>query len=194
MLYGMFLRLLALLGKNESYARRLGVTVGTGCRILTRYFGSEPFLIEIGDRVTLSRDVMFLNHDGSTWLMRDERGRRQQFGRIRVGSDVFIGARTILLPGVEIGDRVVVGAGSVVTRSIPSGLVVAGNPARVVATFDGLRARQLSECAAEQGLPNPGDVRGFAEAAMMRPRPTIHVPETIATQFMASSSSEAREK
>ncbi len=51
---------------------------------------------------------------------------------IRVGSDVFIGARAFVLPGVTIGSRAVVGAGSVVTRDVPSCARVAGNPARAL--------------------------------------------------------------
>lgn len=51
---------------------------------------------------------------------------------IRVGNDVWIGGRAILLPGVEIGDGCVIGAGSVVTRSIPAYSLAAGNPCRVI--------------------------------------------------------------
>lgn len=50
--------------------------------------------------------------------------------RIVVGDDAFVGARAILLPGVQIGERSIVGAGSVVTRDVPSNTIVAGNPSR----------------------------------------------------------------
>lgn len=50
----------------------------------------------------------------------------------RIGRNSFIGGRSLILPGVELGDNCIVGAGSVVTRSIPSHCVVAGNPARVI--------------------------------------------------------------
>jgi maltose O-acetyltransferase len=53
---------------------------------------------------------------------------------IRIGSRVWIGGGAILLPGVEIGDDTVVGAGSVVTKSLPSGVLAAGNPCRVIRT------------------------------------------------------------
>lgn len=128
---------------GDAYARRLGVKVGSGCRILSKHFGSEPFLIEIGHNVTVSHGVTFINHDGTGWLIRDEKGRRYQYRRISIGSNCFIGANSTLLPGVRIEDNVVVGAGSVVTRSIPSGYVVAGNPARKITTIEHLHEKVL---------------------------------------------------
>jgi maltose O-acetyltransferase len=59
--------------------------------------------------------------------------RKQEFGRaIEIGSDVWVGGGAIILPGVRIGSRAVIGAGSVVTRDIPEGVFAAGNPCRVV--------------------------------------------------------------
>lgn len=131
---------------GDRYARWHGARVGQGCRILSPVF-PEPYLVSIGDRVTIAPNVTLLTHDGSTWLFRDEKGRRFQIARIEIGNDVFIGAGSIILPGVRIGDRVVVGTGSVVTRSIPSGSVVAGNPARFLGTYDALEARALKSFA-----------------------------------------------
>jgi maltose O-acetyltransferase len=51
---------------------------------------------------------------------------------VRIGDRVWIGGRAVILPGVTIGDDVVIGAGSVVTRDVPAGMLVAGNPARVI--------------------------------------------------------------
>lgn len=51
---------------------------------------------------------------------------------IIIGNDVWIGTRVIVLPGVRIGDKAVIGAGSVVTKSVPAGAIVAGNPAHVI--------------------------------------------------------------
>jgi len=115
-----------------SALRSLGVRIGTGCRILSDIATTEPWLISVGDRVTVSSGVTFITHDGSGWLYRDARGRRYRFAPIRVGSDVFIGAGVTVLPGVSIGDRCVVGAGSMVTASVPDGTVVAGVPARPI--------------------------------------------------------------
>jgi hypothetical protein len=84
--------------------------------------------------------------------MRDDKGRRQRYGRIDIGSDVFIGIASILMPGVTVGDRCVIGAGAVVTKSIPPGHVVAGNPARIICTFDDFITKGLTS------LPAEGDV------------------------------------
>ena len=125
-------------------ARFLGVSVGSDCRIYNRNFGSEPWLVRIGDRVTVTSGVEFITHDGSLWLMRDEQGRRYRFAPIEIGNDVFIGVNVIVLPGVRVGSRVVIAAGSVITKSVPNGVVVGGNPARIIMTFDEYRARVLT--------------------------------------------------
>lgn len=127
-----------------SYARSIGVTIGDDCRIYITHFSSEPFLIEIGDRVTITEGVRILTHDGSTILFTDEKGRRFDYRRVIIGSDVFIGTRSIILPGVRIGNEVIVGAGSVVTKSIPSGSIVVGNPARIVSTFRKKRKESIN--------------------------------------------------
>lgn len=59
--------------------------------------------------------------------------RREEFGKpVEIGSDVWVGAGALILPGIRIGSRAVIGAGSVVTRDIPEGVFAAGNPCRVI--------------------------------------------------------------
>jgi maltose O-acetyltransferase len=59
--------------------------------------------------------------------------RREEFGKpVEIGSDVWVGGGAIILPGVRIGSRAVIGAGSVVTRDVPAGMFAAGNPCRVI--------------------------------------------------------------
>jgi acetyltransferase-like isoleucine patch superfamily enzyme len=118
------------------YARYKGVSVGKDCRIYTTSFGSEPWMISIGNKVTITSGVVLLTHDGSTWLMSDENGRRYLYKRIVIGNHVFIGVNSILMPGVKVEDNVIVAAGSVVTKSIPSGVIVAGNPARIIGDYE----------------------------------------------------------
>jgi len=131
---------------REKFARLRGVTIGQGCRIYIRQWGSEPFLISIGDRVTVTSGVMFITHDGSSWLVRKPDGQRYyHYAPITVEDDVFIGIGSIILPGVTIGSRSVVAAGSVVTRSVPPGSVVAGNPARIIGSFDSFAEKVRSK-------------------------------------------------
>jgi acetyltransferase-like isoleucine patch superfamily enzyme len=135
------------------HARRKGVTVGADCRIYIRRFGSEPFLISIGDRVTITSGVRLLTHDGSTRLIRDTDGSRyHRYGPVKIGDDVFIGINSIIMPGVTVGSRVVIGAGSVVTRDVPNGVVVAGNPARVIRDFDGFERDVRETCVSDREL------------------------------------------
>lgn len=84
--------------------------------------------ISCGNNVTLAKDVYLLAHDAS---MKKTLG-KTKVGRIVIGNNVFIGAKTVVLPGVEIGDNVVIGANSTVTKSIPAGEVWAGTPARFI--------------------------------------------------------------
>ena len=116
-----------------------GMIVGNNIRIMGGVnFGSEPYLIEIGNDVTISFNVTFINHDGGTWAFRDidEYNDVIKYGRIRVGDRSFIGCNATILPGVTIGSRCVIGAGSVVTKDVPDGMVVAGNPARIITSTD----------------------------------------------------------
>ena len=148
-------------------ARRKGVTVGKRCRIYVRSFGSEPFLVSIGDDVTITSGVRILTHDGSTGLVRNGGGRRyQRFAPVTIGSRVFIGVNSIVMPGVTIGSDVVVGAGSVVTRDVPDGAVVAGNPARPITDFQTFRARIERTCANDEDLDDAGSYRERVERAM----------------------------
>lgn len=124
------------------YAKRKGVKVGDNCRIYIKNWGSEPFLINIGNKVTIASGVRILTHDGSTWLVNDYQGKRyQHFAKVSIGNNVFIGVNSIIMPGVNIGDNVVIGAGSIVTKDIPSNSIVVGNPARIVSSFSELEKK-----------------------------------------------------
>ena len=149
----MLLLALSLLKGRVWLAKRLGVSIGDGCRIYIASWGSEPFLISIGNRVTVTSGVRFLTHDGATWLVRDAGVRYQRFAQIRIGDDVFIGVNAIIMPGVEIGSRSIVAAGSVVTKSIEPGSIVAGCPARRIGTFDEFAQKVRATCASDSQLP-----------------------------------------
>lgn len=64
--------------------------------------------------------------------------RREEYGQaVEIGSDVWVGGGAIILPGVRVGSRTVIGAGSVVTRDIPDGVLAVGNPCRVIREIEG---------------------------------------------------------
>ena len=98
-----------------------------------------PFLISIGDNVTISSDVKILSHDASTILT----GARTNVGIVSIGNNVFIGAGSTVLCNTRIGDNVVIGARSVVTKDVPSNSVVAGSPARIICSFDEYKEKNL---------------------------------------------------
>lgn len=103
------------------YARKLGVKVGEECRFTGNpRWGSEPWLIQVGNHVLLSAEVNFVTHDAGTFLFRDTEEYKDvfKFAPIVIHDNCFIGMRSTLLPGIEIGPNSVVAAGSVVTRSV----------------------------------------------------------------------------
>ena len=138
----------------KKYARYIGVEIGDNCRIYTTQFGSEPFLISIGNNVTITSGVRFLTHDGSTWLFKDEKGRRFNYKRIKIGNNIFIGVNSIIMPGVIIDDDVIVASGSVVTKSIPKGSIVAGVPAKIIGDFYKLKENAITNFYSEKDVSN----------------------------------------
>lgn len=107
---------------------RCGMKVGQGC-----WFGegvqfdwSFPWLIEIGNHVTLSHNVDLIAHDAS--------GQKcfgaTKIGKVIVGNNVFIGANTTLLPGSKIGDNSIIAAGSLVNKVIPPNEIWGGTSSK----------------------------------------------------------------
>lgn len=125
--------------------RARGARIGSDCWILSADFSTEPYLVEIGSRVGISSGVQFVTHEAGAWLLRDRHPNLQVFGRIRVGDGTIIGMGAMLLPGTTIGAGCIVGAAAVVKGQVPDGMVVVGNPARVLKpTEEHLRALERS--------------------------------------------------
>ena len=128
-----------LFGGSYEHAVKAGMKVGTGITVMGNVnFGSEPYLITLENEVRISSNVSFITHDGGTWAFRDleEYADVIKYGKIYVGERTFIGAKSIIMPGVTIGKRCVIGAGSVVTKDVPDGCVVGGVPAKVIMTTE----------------------------------------------------------
>ena len=126
----------------NKYAQKLGVNLSNDTRLIGHnvFFGTEPYLITIGSHVTVSADVSFITHDGGTSVFRNDEKYKDlhvvKFGKILVHDNVFIGTRSIIMPGVEIGENSIIAAGSVVTKSVPRNSVVGGNPAKYICSLD----------------------------------------------------------
>lgn len=143
------------------HARRIGVQLGANCRLINVSFGSEPWLIKLGNHVSAS-DTQFITHDGGVWVLREVHPEIDCVAPIVVGDNVFFGSRTIVLPGVTIGSNVVIGAGSVVTRDIPSDCVAAGVPARPIRSMAEYRSNILPRSDPTKPLSN-AETRKFYE-------------------------------
>lgn len=126
-------------GNKVAFLRSQGVKIGSNCLIDNSVFnyGSEPWLIEIGSDVSITLGVILITHDGASRLFRKAIPEMNplfgnRFGPIAIHDNCFIGINTIILPGVEIGPNSIVGAGSVVTKTILPDSVYAGNPAKFI--------------------------------------------------------------
>lgn len=130
-------------GTNLGKAQKNGLRIGKNLQCAPSVFvdPAHCFLISIGDDCTLTSKVHILAHDAST---KKHLG-YTKIGKVVIGNRVFLGVGTIVLPGVSIGDDVIVGAGSVVTGSIPPREVWAGNPARKICTLDEYLAKHADK-------------------------------------------------
>lgn len=114
---------------HEKYARHIGVNIKGEVHIYGnpfQMFGTEPWCVTLGDKVYITREVLFVTHDGGTLLFRDKVPDLEITKPIVVGDNVYIGVRSVIMPGVTIGNNVIIAAGSVVTKDIPDNSVVGG--------------------------------------------------------------------
>lgn len=114
------------------YLRSRGVKIGENVHLYnTNIDFGHGFLVSIGNNVTLT-GTMVLAHDASTQIPL----KVSKVGRVTIGDNVFVGHGSIVLPGISIGNNCIIGAGSVVSKSIPDNSVAAGNPIRIIGTYD----------------------------------------------------------
>lgn len=128
----------------SGYFRRHGMKVGSNCNILSDINSSEPYLISIGDNVTISNDVDFITHDASIGKVTNGIT-SDLFGPIEIGNNCFIGAHSIIMYGVSLPDNTIVAAGSVVTHSVSpatgGGTIIGGSPAKVIGDWNEFRKK-----------------------------------------------------
>lgn len=145
--------------KYPDFLRRKGATIGDGCEIYkTASFGSEPYLITIGNHVRINAGVQLITHDGGYWILRDcragfgnEFAKMDHLDRIIIGNNVHIGTNAIIMPGVTIGDNCVIACGAVVTKNVEKNSIVGGIPAKFIESID-----EYAEKARIKGIPTKG--------------------------------------
>ena len=139
---------------HVKWLREQGVVIGNNLRLFNHKSividTSTQGLIEIGDNVVIAGNVTILSHDYCTSVLMYKNvdcisGR----SKVIIGSNVHIGQRVMILRGVTIGDNVIIAAGAIVTKDVPSDSVVAGVPARVVCTLDEYYQKRKSLALAE---------------------------------------------
>lgn len=123
--------------KRERYIRSLernGLTLGEHINLHENCYldSAHCYLIKIEDYCTLAPNVTLLAHDASTFFLLGY----TKIGKIHIKTKSFIGQGSTVLPGITIGPNAVVAAGSVVTKDVPPGAVVGGNPAKFIMSVE----------------------------------------------------------
>lgn len=142
-----------LVRNRAKFLKKLGIFHDFGDAVLWQPYTipSEPYLVSIGNNVKITAGVRFITYDISPAVFGyagypTDKKCLYYMDKIVIGNNVMIGADSIILPGVTIGNNVIVGAGSVVTKNIDDGVVVAGNPAKVIGSFDKIAEKRYSQC------------------------------------------------
>ena len=125
------------------FFRKNGIIIGKNCHIYSNIVTPEPFLITIGNNVTISSDVIMITHDNS--IIKVDSSLPNLFGEIKIGDNCFIGERVTILYGVNICNNVIVAAGSVVCNSFnEERIIIGGNPAKKIGTWDSFLEKNKS--------------------------------------------------
>lgn len=111
---------------------------GEHCFLTPYNYGTEPYLISMGDNVYVASGVTFVNHDISGYMFRridPEAKHMKRVGTIQIGSNVFIGAGATILYDVKIGSNVIIAAGALVNHDVPDNTIYGGVPAKKIGNF-----------------------------------------------------------
>jgi len=129
---------------SETYVkklRKMGMVIGEGTKFInprtTTIDETRPWMIKIGNGCCITSGVTILTHDYGWSVLKAVYG--EVIGsakKVSIGDYVYIGMHTTIVGGVTIGNNVIIGANSLVSRDIPDNVVVAGNPARVIGTLE----------------------------------------------------------
>lgn len=135
----------------EKQAKKAGVKMGSCNFIASKFWSTEPYLIEIGSHCQITAGVKIFTHGGGQ-VVRFKYPKFDAFGKVKIGDYVYIGNNALIMPGVTLEDHVLVAAGSVVTKSVHSGSVVGGNPAQYICSLEEYVTKNLDYNTESKGL------------------------------------------
>lgn len=123
--------------------------MGNNCFWHPKTLPSEPFLVKMHNNVNIASDVYFCTHDVLHTMFNNDSNLPNDFkfktGMIELFDNTFVGAKSIIMYDVKIGPNAIVAAGSVVTKDVPEGAVVGGNPAKVIGSYYDVAERKRNE-------------------------------------------------
>lgn len=134
--------------ERAEFLKKKGILRAQGEHVYfySRIFPADPKLLVLHNNIAIATNVRFVNHDRMDYILRGMKDckAKKTYGCIEIMDNVFIGTDVTILPDVRIGPNAIVGAGSIVTKDVPEGVIAAGNPARVIGSFDEFVAKRMS--------------------------------------------------
>lgn len=147
----------------NNFFRKKGAKIGKKCNICSNICTPETYLIELKDNVTIGANVEFITHDNS--ISKVFPNCTDLFGKIIIGNNCFVGARSVVMYGVELNDDIIVASGSVVTKSFKEKrIIIGGNPAKKIATWEDFEQKNQSK-AFDLTRINKKDLRNIVETS-----------------------------
>ena len=124
------------------YLREKGTVIGDNTKLNcgVSAFGTEPYLITVGDKCLFASGLRIFTHDGGVTVLNNlgyfNGEKMDRIAPVKIGDNVYTGTNVMIMPGVTIGNNVIIGAGAIVSRNIPDNCVAVGIPAKPIKTID----------------------------------------------------------